>query len=75
MAYEGMFECRQCGSMNTRSNTIATSDKAIWFDCGDCGKRFAKLARLVSPLSKTLQGMAKELNGSKLVQDMLNGKG
>ena len=61
MAYEKMFPCPKCGSKNTGTTTIATSEYWIQFECYDCGQLFRKKAALVSPLSATLSNTSKAI--------------
>lgn len=56
MAYDGVYKCPKCGSTNTDTTTIATTERWIKFRCHDCKKLFKKLAKNVSSLSRIWQG-------------------
>lgn len=56
MAYDGVYKCPKCGSTNTDTTTIATTERWIKFRCNDCKKFFKKLAKNVSSLSRIWQG-------------------
>ena len=61
--YTGRYPCPHCGSTDTGTDVIATSEFWMKFDCGQCEGIFRKKAAAVSSLSRRLSGLSKELGG------------
>lgn len=58
--YRGQCPCPQCGSSETGTMTVATSEKRIMFRC-DCGHNFWVDADKVSSASKRLAELARAM--------------
>jgi transcription elongation factor Elf1 len=60
-AYTQRYPCPKCGSLDTGTDTIATSKHWMEFDCAGCGHQFRKKAANISSLSKKLSRLSAEL--------------
>ena len=63
-AYTQRYPCPKCGSLDTWTQTIATSEYWMEFDCGECGHQFRKKAANISSLSKRLGRLSAELGST-----------
>ena len=62
-AYTQRYPCPKCESLDTGTDTIATSAYWMQFDCGGCGHQFKKKAANISGLSKRLGRLSAALRG------------
>ncbi len=60
--YRGKYICPKCGSPETGTNIIATSERWMIFHCDGCGHDFRRSSVNTSTLSRSLSGFAKVLN-------------
>ena len=57
--YTDTWPCPECGSTDTGTSTISTSERFIRFGCHECGREFNVRAERVSPLTKHLRRLAR----------------